>query len=92
MNHCKNCGEIIPRYKISRNRYAIYCSRACKNSAQTRYSEEVRRYVEEHIGQVHTRTLAQKLNVTCTGLKRQISIWRSEGYNMGGGRYAHYSK
>jgi len=91
MKICKHCGKPIPYDKLMRSRYAQYCSRDCKNIAQTKYSDETRQYVTEHIGQMHLRTLAQKLNVTCDGLRRQISVWRSEGYNVGGARYEHYS-
>ena len=85
MNHCKNCGEIIPNYKT-------YCSRACKDSAQTKYSDEVRLYVENNINSMNLKTLARKIDVTYEGLKRQISTWRSMGYDIGGGRYEHYSR
>ena len=69
-----------------------YCSRECKDSAQKKYSDDVRLYVANHIGSMNLKTLARKINVTYEGLKRQISTWRSEGYDVGGVRYKHYSK
>jgi hypothetical protein len=69
-----------------------YCSRTCKNSAQTRYSDAVRLFVANNIGSMNLRTIAKKTNVTYGGLRRQISSWRSKGYDVGGGRYIHYSR
>ena len=69
-----------------------YCSRACKDSAQKKYNDNARQFVADNINSMNIRTVARKINVTREGLKRQISTWRSEGYDIGGGRYTHYSK
>lgn len=85
MNKCKKCEAAITPYKS-------FCSRKCKDDAQTIYTPEVLVFVQDNIGFMNIINIARKIGVTTEGLKRQISTWRRDGKEVGGKRYEHYDK
>ena len=68
-----------------------YCSRKCKDAAQTIYKDSIREFVHGSIGIKNIKSIAHKIGATKAGLQRQISKWRKDGYCVGGTRYEHYS-
>ena len=84
MNNCKHCN------KPTQNRE--YCSRDCKNEAQRIYTDETRLFVAENISRFPVKVVAGKIGATPAGLRRKITEWRLQGFNVGGEKYGHYSR
>jgi hypothetical protein len=85
--NCKNCNK-----PITNPRNEKYCSFECVCDSQLKYNDSIRRYVAEHITLRPLQDIATDINVKVGGLKRQISKWRSQGFDIGGNTHQHYSK
>ena len=84
--NCKHCGEAFMTYE------AVYCSKECKNKDHRRFTDEALEYIQDHLGKTGVKKIAEHIGVTVKTLRRQVSRWRKEGLDVGGGRYAHYKK
>lgn len=74
-----NCKKQIdvPNWKLERY-INFYCCRACKDSAQTKYTQDVKDFIERNIDNYSIATLARKYGFTQSNLKWHMNVWRRE--------------
>lgn len=71
----------------------VYCSRRCagEGNRKVKYDNTAIDFLKINVGFMNIKTIAQKLNVTDKGLRREISKLRRLGVEIAGGLHKHYA-
>lgn len=79
---CASCGKPVTRNK-SRIRFEnTVCSNDCRGKLRVKYTAKKLKYVQDNVVAMGFAAVAEHLGVSHDALKRQISLWRSQGIKI----------